>query len=68
MENCIPQKTKNGTTMWSSSSTPGYTYSEKIKILTQENTCNMIYSFRIFTRDMQNSSEENNKESIFESE
>ena len=51
MENCIPQKTKTGTTMWSSSSTPGYTYSEKIKILTQENTCHLsFHSSTIYNR------------------
>ena len=52
MENSmeVPHKTENGSTMWFSNSTCGYTFKEK-KTLIQKDTCTPMFIAVLFTVD-----------------
>ena len=52
MENnmAIPQKIKNGTTIWSSNSPPGYFSEKKLRTLTWKDICTPMYIAALFTR------------------
>ena len=44
----VSQKTKNKTTTWPSNSTPGYTYSKKMKTLIKKDTCTSKFSVIVY--------------------